>query len=58
MADADREVLLMRDLEGLSYQEVGQVLGIDPATARKRHARALVRFHSVLKEVGLTESQL
>jgi RNA polymerase sigma-70 factor (ECF subfamily) len=58
LPEADREVLLMRTFEGLSFEEVGYLLDIDPATARKRHGRALLRLHKVLSDGGLTESQL
>jgi RNA polymerase sigma-70 factor (ECF subfamily) len=58
LADADREILLLRAVEGLSYQEVGYLLNIEPAAARKRHGRALVRLHKILFENGLTESEL
>jgi RNA polymerase sigma-70 factor (ECF subfamily) len=50
MSDADREILLMRDFEGLSYQELAYVLGIEPEAAKKRHGRALVRLHKLLME--------
>ena len=49
---------MMRHFEGLSNQEVACLLGIDPATASKRHGRALLRLHRILFEGGLTESQL
>jgi RNA polymerase sigma-70 factor (ECF subfamily) len=58
LPEADREVILMRHFEGLSNQEVGCVLGIDPATASKRHGRALLRLHRLLFEGGITESEL
>jgi RNA polymerase sigma-70 factor (ECF subfamily) len=58
LQELDREVLLMRTFEGLSYAEVGYLLEIDAATARKRHGRALLRLHKLLTEGGLTESQL
>jgi RNA polymerase sigma-70 factor (ECF subfamily) len=58
LQDLDREVLLMRTFEGLSYAEVGYILEIDAASARKRHGRALLRLHKLLTEGGLTESQL
>jgi RNA polymerase sigma-70 factor (ECF subfamily) len=58
LPDADREVLLMRTFEGLSFEEVGYLLRTDPAAARKRHGRALLRLHKILSEGGLTESQL
>jgi RNA polymerase sigma-70 factor, ECF subfamily len=58
LPEADREVLLLRTVEGLSYQEVGYLLGIEPAAARKRPARALVRLHRILFAGGLTASPL
>ncbi len=53
-----REVLLMRNFEGLSYQEVACILDIDPATARKRYGRALLQLRCLLLEGGLTESEI
>ncbi len=58
LAEADREVLLLRHFEGLSNQEAAFLLGLDPATASKRHGRAMLRLHKILFEDGLTESQL
>lgn len=58
LPDADREILFMRNLEELPYEEVGHILEIDPATARKRHGRALLRLHKLLVEAGLKESHL
>jgi RNA polymerase sigma-70 factor, ECF subfamily len=58
LPDADRDVLLMRTFEGLTFEEVGCLLEIDPAAARKRHGRALLRLHKILSEGGLTESQV
>jgi RNA polymerase sigma-70 factor (ECF subfamily) len=58
LPEADREMVLMRHFEGLSNQEVACLLGLDPATASKRHGRAMLRLHRILLEGGLTESQL
>jgi RNA polymerase sigma-70 factor (ECF subfamily) len=58
LAAIDREVLVMRTFEDLSYEEVAARLGVDPAAARKRHGRALLRLHKALLEDGLTESHL
>lgn len=58
LAATDRDILLMRTFEGLSFEEVGYLLEIDPAAARKRHGRALLRLHQILAAGGLTESQL
>jgi len=52
----DREVLLMRTFEELSYEEVAYLLGVNPAAARKRHGRALLRLHKLLAGDGLMES--
>ncbi len=58
LPDTDREILLMRTFEGLSFEEVSYLLEIDAAAARKRHGRALLRLHKILSDGGLRESQL
>jgi RNA polymerase sigma-70 factor (ECF subfamily) len=58
LPQTDREVILMRHFEGLSNQEVGCLLGMDPGTVSKRHGRAMLRLHGILFASGLTESQL
>jgi RNA polymerase sigma-70 factor (ECF subfamily) len=58
LSAADREIILLRHFEGLSNQEVSSLLGIDSATASKRHGRAMLRLHRILFERGITESQL
>jgi RNA polymerase sigma-70 factor (ECF subfamily) len=57
LAEADREILLMRHVEGLPYQEIACLLDVEPATARKRYGRALLRLRKVLIDAGLLESQ-
>jgi RNA polymerase sigma-70 factor (ECF subfamily) len=56
LGEADREILLMREFEGLSYEEAGCALGIEPAAARKRYGRALLRLQQRLIDQGLLES--
>src|SRR5262245_17463769 len=58
LSEADQEVLLMRTFEGLPFEEVGCLLGIESATARKRYGRALVRLQSLLTDDGLTGSDM
>jgi RNA polymerase sigma-70 factor (ECF subfamily) len=58
LSEADREIILMRTFESLAFEDVARLLSIDPAAARKRHGRALLRLHQVLSEEGITESQL
>jgi RNA polymerase sigma-70 factor (ECF subfamily) len=57
LSAADHEILLMRNLEGLSNQEVAQVLGLEPATASQRYGRALLRLRNLLIAAGVMESQ-
>jgi RNA polymerase sigma factor (sigma-70 family) len=42
-----REAFVLRFIEGMDYAEIGQAVGIDPATLRVRahRARALLRAH-------------
>ncbi len=40
MKEADREVLLLRYIEGLTNSEVAELLQIDRDTASRRHGRA------------------
>lgn len=55
LPDADREVLLMRHAEELPYDEIAVLLEIEPAAARKRYGRALIRLRKVLTDHGLLE---
>jgi RNA polymerase sigma-70 factor (ECF subfamily) len=54
--DDDREILLLRHVDELPYEEVGCLLGVEPAAARKRYGRALLRLRKVLADQGLLES--
>jgi RNA polymerase sigma-70 factor (ECF subfamily) len=53
LADDDRQILLMRQVEDLPYDEIGCLLDIAPAAARKRFGRALLRLRETLIEHGL-----
>jgi RNA polymerase sigma-70 factor (ECF subfamily) len=53
LADADREIVLLRNFEELSNQEVVQLLGIKAATASRRYGRALIRLREILMRHGL-----
>jgi RNA polymerase sigma-70 factor (ECF subfamily) len=50
LADLDREVLVLRYLEQMSAREVGVVLGVSEAAAKKRALRALQRLGGLLKD--------
>jgi RNA polymerase sigma-70 factor (ECF subfamily) len=55
LAEADREILLMRHAEELPYDEIACLLDIEPAAARKRYGRAMIRLQRLLSEQGLLE---
>jgi RNA polymerase sigma-70 factor (ECF subfamily) len=56
LEEMDREVLLLRHLEGLAHEEAACILGIEPAAVRKRYGRALLRLRKLLVDRGLLES--
>jgi RNA polymerase sigma-70 factor (ECF subfamily) len=56
LPEADRQILFLRTFEGLSNREAAMVLELDPGTASKRHGRAILRLHQILKADGLSES--
>jgi RNA polymerase sigma-70 factor (ECF subfamily) len=58
LPDTDREILLMRTFEMLSYDDIACVLEIESAAARKRYGRALLRLHGLLAAEGITGSKL
>lgn len=43
-----RQVVVLRDLSRMSYEEVGRILGIEPATARVYRRHAVVKLAEVL----------
>src|SRR5262245_39346618 len=51
--EADREVLLMRQVERLPYEEVACLLGVTAEAARQRYGRALIRLRRALAGLGL-----
>ena len=53
LPENDREILLLQNFEGLTSPESAQVLGIEPAAARKRYGRALLRLRQRLVTMGL-----
>jgi RNA polymerase sigma-70 factor (ECF subfamily) len=55
LAEADREILLLRHAEDLPFEEIACLLEIEPAAARKRFGRALIRLQTVLRAEGLLE---
>ena len=54
MKEMDREVLLLRHVEGLTNVEVAEVLGIEGVAASQRYGRALRRLREQLIDRGIT----
>lgn len=55
LPEGDREILLMRNVDLLSHQQIAQVLDINAAASRKRYARALLKLEKLLVENGIAE---
>ena len=53
----DREILLMRNVEGLSQREIAQILDLSHDAVRKRYGRALIKLQQLLLERGLSEGE-
>lgn len=51
MSPADRELILLRHFEDLSWAEIAHIIHIEEGAARQRHARAMVRFREALRFV-------
>jgi RNA polymerase sigma-70 factor (ECF subfamily) len=55
LSGTDREILLMRHAEEMGFEEIACLLEIEPAAARKRLGRALMRLQKILTDQGLLE---
>ena len=51
LPDNHREIILLRDINGLSYEEVAQSLGISEGTVKSRLNRARHRLQTLLKDI-------
>ncbi len=45
-----RDVIVLRDLDGLSYQEISDKLGVEIGTVRSRISRGRERIKNILVE--------
>lgn len=52
LAPADREVIALRDLDGLSGEEAAAILGLDLAATKSRLHRARLRLAAALRDGG------
>lgn len=56
LASPDREVLVMRYVEGLSTPEMAGILGVSERTVQSRHRRALERLQTLLGDCNLANN--
>lgn len=50
VAPAHREILLLREIEGMSYEDIARTLDLNPGTVRSRIARARAALLAALKD--------
>jgi RNA polymerase sigma-70 factor (ECF subfamily) len=48
----EREILVLKDVQGLSYEEIAQVLDVPMGTVKSRISRARAAFKDIWKEMG------
>lgn len=49
----DREILLLRHTEGLTYNDISEVLEITAANARQKYVRAILQLREMCADAGL-----
>ena len=54
MSTNDRMVLTLRHFSECSYEEIGQILDLDPKTVKSRLFEARQRLRELLKDLELT----
>ena len=50
LPDEFRDAVVLRDLEGMAYEEIGEILGVAPGTVRSRIHRGRVQLQVLLQE--------
>ncbi len=50
LSDDAREILLLREFQNLSYEEIGRILDLEEGTVRSRLNRARIKLKKILEE--------
>ncbi len=57
LRDEYREIVVLRDIQELSYQEIGQILGLPEGTIKSRLHRARWELKELLAKMGIERSE-
>ena len=52
LSEEHRQVLLLREVSGLSYTEIAAIVGVEEGTVKSRIARARLSLRNILREEG------
>ncbi len=52
LSEEHRQVLVMREVNGLSYEEIGRILNLTTGTVKSRMARARIALAKILQKTG------
>lgn len=56
LRDDDREILILREMQQMPYEEIARILGIPMGTVKSRISRARTAFADVWKDTGASGS--
>jgi RNA polymerase sigma-70 factor (ECF subfamily) len=46
-----REVVILRDIEGMSYEEIAEITGLNEGTVKSRINRGRAKLQELLKDI-------
>ena len=52
LKEDDREILVLKDVQGMAYEDIAEILGLPMGTVKSRISRARLAFKEVWKKMG------